>query len=591
MAIEKFVSPFIAQQFPAFYKEEGPNFIAFLKAYYEWMEDSQQTLQYARTLLENSDIDTTEAEFIKYFKNTYLHSLPESIIADKRLLVKHILDLYRAKGTPRAYELLFRLLFNEEIELYIPSDFLFKPSDAEWNIPRYIEVSDSDYLERLIGQQIYNSSRNATAVVESVNQKIVGNRLIHVLYLTSINGRFKYNEKILCSAVPEITLETAPVILGSLTAVAIENGGSGFTPGDIVDISGTGIAGKARIAAVRDENGKVQFNLIDGGSGFSVNAVVTVATAQYLSISNNFGTFSEGESIVDSSTSANGTVTFSNSSIVQMINFSTGLSFNVGDTVTGSNSGATATVVSVIGGGGTGATFTVGGLINKEVLYVNTDKISSYESANLSLTWSFPKNPVANLSSVIADTLSFVTVEAGTISFLSNINPGTGYSSNPYVDVIEPDVAGEGLPDGFGGIKGHNAVITTNVANAQGVAVAAEVIKSGYGFTPGDTVYLSMSGNEGVVVTAAAVVDLDGVDDGYWKDNKSFVSDVMKIQDSYYYQDFSYEIVVNKMLNVYEKLVTDLVHPSGIALFGRFRVKNELISDESLPQLFSLTQT
>jgi hypothetical protein len=590
MAIEKFVSPFIPQQFPAFYKEEGPNFIAFLKAYYEWMENSQQTLQYARALLENSDIDTTEAEFIKYFKNTYLHSLPESIIADKRLLVKHILDLYRAKGTPRAYELLFRMLFNEDIEIYIPANFLFKPSDAEWDIPRYIEVSDSPYLELLIGQQIYNSSRNSTAVVETVNKKIVGNRLIHTIYLSSVNGRFKYNEKILCSAVPQITLDNAPIILGSLTAVAIENGGSGFSAGDILDVSGTGVSGKARVAAVRNENGKVQFNLINGGSGFSMNAVVTVATALYLNIANNIGTFSENETIVSSNTSANGTITFANTSLIQMINFSTGLNFYVGDNVTGSN-GATATVVSVIGGGGTGATFQVGGLINKEILYVNTDKITNYINANLSLTWSFPKNPVANLTSVIADTLSFVTVEAGTIAYLSNINPGTGYSANPYVDVIEPDVAGEGLPDGLGGTKGHNAVITTNVANSQGVVVAAEVINSGYGFTPGDTVFLSTPGNEGVIVTASAVIELDGVGDGYWKDNKSFLSDVMKIQDSYYYQDFSYDIVVNRMLNVYEKTVKDLIHPSGIALFGRFRIKNELISNQSEPESFSLTQT
>lgn len=590
MTIEKFVSPFIPQQFPAFYKEEGPNFIAFLKAYYEYLEDTQQTLQYARTLLENSDIDTTEAEFIKYFKNTYLHSLPESIIADKRLLVKHILDLYRAKGTPRAYELLFRMLFNEEIEIYIPANFIFKPSDAEWEIPRYIEVSDNPYLELLIGQQIYNSSRNSTAVVETVNKKIVGNRLIHTIYLSSVNGRFKYNEKILCSAVPQITLDNAPVILGSLSAVAIENGGSGFSTGDILDVSGTGVSGKARVAAVRNENGKVQFNLINGGSGFSMNAVVTVATALYLNITNNIGTFSENETIVSSNTAANGTITFANTSLIQMINFSTGLNFYVGDTVTGSN-GAAATVVNIIGGGGTDATFQVGGLINKEILYVNTDYVANYINANLSLTSSFPKNPVANLSSVIADTLSFVTIEAGTIAYLSNINPGTGYSANPYVDVIEPDVAGEGLPDGLGGTKGHNAVVTTNVANSQGVVVAAEVINSGYGFTPGDTVFLSMPGNEGVIVTASAVIELDGVGDGYWENNKSFLSDVMKIQDSYYYQDFSYDIVVNRMLNVYEKTVKDLIHPSGIALFGRFRIKNELISDQSEPEFFLLTQT
>lgn len=590
MSIEKFVSPFIPQQFPAFYKEEGPNFIAFVKAYYEWLESVGQTLYHSRSLLDYGDIDKTEAQFLKYFKNTYLQSLPESIIADKRLLVKHILDLYRAKGTPRAYELLFRLLFNEDIEIYIPGDFLFKPSDGEWVVPRYIEVSDNDYLENLIGKQIYNSSRNATAVVETVNQKIVNNRFMHVLYLTSVNGRFKYGERILSDSAPEITLENAPTVLGSLTAVAIENGGSGFAAGDIVDVYGTGINGRARIAGVRNENGKVQFNLINGGSGFSSNAVVTVATALDLIVSNVIGTFTVGDTITSSNTSANGYLTFSNSTFLQMINFSTNLDFNIGDTVTNGN-GTTATVGSVIGGGGSGATFAVGGLVNKEVLLINTDYITNYVSANLSLTWSFPENPVANLSSIIEDTLSFNSIEVGTIAYLSQVNPGAGYSANPYIDVIEPDVAGQGFADGFGGIKGHNAIITSSVANSQGVATAVEVIDSGFGFTPGDTVFLSSPDNAGVVLTGTAVIDTDGKGTGYWRDNKSFVSDVMRIQDSYYYQNFSYDILVNRMLSVYEKVVKDLVHPSGIALFGRYRLKNELIAEQSEAEFFSLTQS
>jgi hypothetical protein len=588
--IEKFVSSFIPQQFPLFYKDEGPNFIAFVKAYYEWLESTGQTLQHTRSLLDYNDIDTTEAEFLTYFKNTYLNALPESMLADKRLLVKHILDLYRSKGTPRSYELLFRMLFNESIELYIPGNFLLKPSDGEWVVPRYIEVSDSDYLENLIGKKIYNSSRNATAVVESVNQKIVDNRFMHVLFLSSIHGRFKYGERILSESVPEITLANAPVILGSLTAVAIENGGSGFNTGDIVDITGTGVNGKARIAGVRDENGKVQFNLINGGSGYSLNAVVTVATALDLVISNTVGTFSYGESISSSNTNANGTVTFSNGSFVQMINFSTGLNFYVGDTVTNGN-GATATVLSVIGGGGTDATFNIGGLVNKEIIYINTDYVTNYLSANLSLTWPFPKNAVANLNSTIADTLSFLTIETGTIAFLSQINPGSGYSATPYIDIIEPNIAGQGFPDGFGGIKGHNALVTSEVSSAQGVATAVEVMDSGFGFTPGDTVFLTTPINQGVVVTGAAVIDTDGKGTGYWRSNKGFVSDIIKIQDSYYYQNFSYEILVNRMLGMYKNTVEDLIHPSGIALFGRFRLKNELITEESEAEFFSLTQT
>jgi len=36
--VEKYVSTFVRSQFPAFYNEEGENFILFMKAYYEWAE-------------------------------------------------------------------------------------------------------------------------------------------------------------------------------------------------------------------------------------------------------------------------------------------------------------------------------------------------------------------------------------------------------------------------------------------------------------------------------------------------------------------------------------------------------------------------
>lgn len=659
--IEKFVSPFIPQQFPSFYKEEGPNFIAFVKAYYEWLESTGQALQRSRSLLEYADIDTTEQEFLKYFRNTYLHSLPESIIADKRLLVKHIVDLYRAKGTPRAYELLFRLIFNEDIELYIPSDFILKPSDGEWTVPRYIEVSDSDYLEDLIGKQIYNSSRNATAVVESVNQKVVNGRLFHVLILSSIRGRFKYGERILCASVPEITLDNAPRVLGSLTAIAIENGGLGFSQGDIVDVTGSGVEAKARVAAVRDENGKVNFRLENGGSGYSLEGtVITVATALNLIVENSSGVFANGNIITSSNTSANGTLVSSNSSFLKLINFSQDLTFNTGDTVTNianvtftdtgdlvgleshgladgteikfydivgttgltanqtyyvinstsndfqvssSVSGSalaltgdgtaraitgTAVVSRVTGGGGSGASFAIGGLVNKEVMLLNTDFIKDQANVQLNNPWNFAKYAEANLSSTIVETLNIVNREVGTIAFLSRINPGTGYSASPFVSVVEPVVSGQAFDDGFGGIKGKNADVSTSVANSRGIATAVEVVSSGYGFQPGERVFLSSPNNAGVVVTGVSVVDTDGTGDGYWKNNKGFVSDIMNIQDSYYYQNFSYEILVNRMLSVYEKIVKDLVHPSGVALFGRFRLKNQLLGEASEPKYFDI---
>ena len=140
MSIEKYISPLIASQFPSFYKEQGPNFIAFVKAYYEWMEQEGEIINVSRSMLDNIDIDKTQEQFIDYFVRTFIQQIPYNIAVNKQLLIKHCVDLYRTKGTKRAIELLFRLVFDESIEFYIPGEHLFKSSDNTWFVPKYIEV-------------------------------------------------------------------------------------------------------------------------------------------------------------------------------------------------------------------------------------------------------------------------------------------------------------------------------------------------------------------------------------------------------------------------------------------------------------------
>ena len=73
--IESSISQFTEQLFPAFYREEGPNFIAFVKAYYEWMETSGQLIFHARNISDYRDLDRTLEEFIVHFKEKYLHNI------------------------------------------------------------------------------------------------------------------------------------------------------------------------------------------------------------------------------------------------------------------------------------------------------------------------------------------------------------------------------------------------------------------------------------------------------------------------------------------------------------------------------------
>ena len=50
MAVNDKISKLVASQFPAFYKEEGPEFLQFIEAYYAWMETTDQMTDGIRNL-------------------------------------------------------------------------------------------------------------------------------------------------------------------------------------------------------------------------------------------------------------------------------------------------------------------------------------------------------------------------------------------------------------------------------------------------------------------------------------------------------------------------------------------------------------
>ena len=94
MAAEHKTSVLIESQLPEYLREEGPNLVAFLKAYYQWMETTGQVTNVSKTIFESKDIDTTNLDnYYTYFKNLVLSEFPEEIRADKRLVSKKILDL------------------------------------------------------------------------------------------------------------------------------------------------------------------------------------------------------------------------------------------------------------------------------------------------------------------------------------------------------------------------------------------------------------------------------------------------------------------------------------------------------------------
>jgi len=68
---------------------------------------------------------------------------------NERLFVKQAKDFYSTKGTDTSFEILFRALYGEDVEVIKPRDFLIQPSDAQYSISKnlIVEAIEGDPLQ------------------------------------------------------------------------------------------------------------------------------------------------------------------------------------------------------------------------------------------------------------------------------------------------------------------------------------------------------------------------------------------------------------------------------------------------------------
>jgi hypothetical protein len=256
---EKTISNLIRSQFPAFYNESGPTLIAFVEAYYEWMQQTGNPISQSRNLLEYNRIDSTLDEFLVHFNATYLQGIQYTSVAQKKLTVKKILDLYRAKGSIRALKLLFRLVFAEDIEVYLPGADIIKSSDGTWNVPQYLEISYSTRNQGYVGKQVTGVASGATAVIDRLVRRKAGSKVVDLFFITNVSEKnFQTGELLKV----DNNLDNVPIIIGSLSSLIVDNGGVNFAVGDIVSLSSNvGQQGTARVSEIEDITGIVRFKL------------------------------------------------------------------------------------------------------------------------------------------------------------------------------------------------------------------------------------------------------------------------------------------------------------------------------------------
>ena len=272
MTIKAKLSKQVANQFPEFFKEDGPNFLAFIEGYYEYMEQNGKLTDAIQSLEDYKDINTTLDEYLTHFQETLLPSVPQDVLSDKRLMAKYVKYYNETRGSLASYKLLFRSIYNEDVEVNYPADQMLKISDGDWQLDRYLVTSYNQKNYEFIGKTIVGTESNSQALVEDVVGRVVRGRDLMQINVSNVKGSFNHLEPIrLLSDTNGAGYST--IVEAGINRIEIVSAGAKYQAGDVVSIESDKIGdfGKVVVTDTVDLGGSLTFSIVEGGSGYTTS--------------------------------------------------------------------------------------------------------------------------------------------------------------------------------------------------------------------------------------------------------------------------------------------------------------------------------
>jgi hypothetical protein len=502
------------------------------------MEQTGKPVDATRGLYDLMDIDRTLDSFVEYFYREFMANIPQNVLVDKRLLAKHIREFYRSRGSQDSYRFLFRILFNEEIDFYYPSEDILRTSDGRWiqeTVIRGIQISgDSNNLD---GKQIKGLTSGATARVQEVLQIIASGLNLYQITLENVIGSFIENEIIDDGFGTQLSIFNN---VGSIQNVRITRGGAFHQKGDTIRL--TGESGGFALGVITNvtDTSAITFRVQNGGSGYRIsNTTIQIAggnpqnPAQFeinalspTEIVQLSDTINPVKDVPLNSVPFNaGSPKFSGSNINTTL--ANALSFT--DTLVGSID--TITLLNP-GSGYTGSLPTIT-LIDEEISNLNiVDPVRG----------GFKGRNAVIVASRAYGSIATVAISSSDINFLQN-------------DIISITNLS----------KNQETVLDLSIDSAGSSPVTRTLIRQN-------------------TYEARVTAEIRGTFQlpGRFTDTKGFISWNNKLQDNDFYQEYSYVIRARKMLSEYKNIVLSLLHPVGTKIFG-------MMNTESTADLSSIT--
>ena len=506
----------IQEQLPEFVQSEYTGFVTFLEGYYRYLDQSGQVNNFLLNAKDYSDIDTTLEQFIEQFRSQYAVDIPKNVLVNQRRLVKLIRDFYESKGAEDSIELLFKILYDETVEFFYPSTHILKASDGVWieDVVIRIEGGPNDIdpftLQGRICNLVYYENIGVQVFPKTIETTVTGvKKLAYTLpAIYELNVSLPKNSPL---KVPGAgATATVNITGGSVTSVDVVSGGSGYYAAPTVTLYNTnGVGAVLRANIVNGEVDSV--TVIQGGSGYI-----------------------EDEEIID--------VIFSTESIRTHIHLPSDTATIYGYVI------RQLSTVEVISCDGDGVDDDCGFRVGQIYQIDEQPSVGKYVI----------DPPLSPVTEGLIDTIDANPTEYGTYDegrFTDSIN-------DPFFDNIGQYILAS---------RDNRASVRISSIDEGGCVTAVTIFNTGFDFQQEEfqATITSSNGCEAVLAfTTGAVL----VKAGRFKDSRGMLSNINKLQDNYYYQNYSYVIKSGVTADTWLPLINKTVHPAGMAVFGELLI-------------------
>lgn len=601
------ISNLVATQLPFFVRNDHQNFVAFLEAYYEFLEQETGAGNISRSLLDQSDIDLSDL-FVQKFYDNFLPFIPKDTAVDKTLILKNVKDFYRSKGTEKSIRFLMRVLFDEEVDFYYPQRDVLRASDGKWFVEKSIKIRDTlidnvannelVVVNNFSGRQIIGRTSNAFATVETSDTYYEGDFLVRELKISGQVGEFTSGEQIYAvfeeNGINRII--SANLFSGSISSVQLIKPGSGYKVGDAVAIeSNTGSGGAIIVSSVSTGNltSIVAFNggagfqvgnqlLITGGGGSGANANVATVSANNYYHPNTYNIYWSTIDLEANTTIGNTTYANLSNSITDPANTAIA---NVLSYFVYANTGPIETVLLYSPGTQYLSLPTISSQANTRVRNLGilgrmkiNDGGQGY-SVNDSITFTnvtggYGVGAAGRVRAVNTANLSTIT-EVEFVNVPGHITGGSGYDQFylPTVNVISTNAQAFGANVIVEALLGTGEVLIP-VGSTAGSIERLTILSRGSGYTTAPTLNLTQLG-DGTAQATVGIISGAYTYPGRYINDDGHISSYNFIQDRDYYQKFSYVIKVKQSIEKYRQALKELIHPAGLKLFGEYSFFDE----------------